>query len=220
MPFPLDGAERKLWAHLSEPPPTVPGHAAFDPVIARALAKDPSRRFASGAELGAAAIAAAGATPSAPTADGTGATAALLDAARRSESAIRVAAPELAGEAAELVASLERAAGRAGLLRDALAETPPERIERRLAEVRAGQDPGKAKLVAALARQLAAQRRMHAALAAYDAETERILVELETVRARLLSDDETAAGHQLAALQDELETLADRLASAGGESAT
>ena len=37
------GAERKLWAHLSEPPPPVPGHPAFDAVIARALAKDPAR---------------------------------------------------------------------------------------------------------------------------------------------------------------------------------
>jgi len=92
-------------------------------------------------------------------------------------------------------------------------------IERRLAEVRGGQDPGKAKLVAALARHLAVQRRMHAALAAYDADTERILIELETVRGRVLADD-TAAGERLAALQDEIETIADHLRSAGGESAT
>ena len=50
-------AERKLWAHLSEPPPAFPG---FEAVLARALAKDPAERFASGAELGAAAMAAAG----------------------------------------------------------------------------------------------------------------------------------------------------------------
>ena len=60
---------------------------------------------------------------------------------------------------------------------------------------------------------------MQAALDAYDAETERILLELETVRGRVLAD-ETGAAERLAALQDELETLADRLAAAGGESAT
>ena len=114
---------------------------------------------------------------------------------------------------------LEHAAERARLLREALADTPPEAIERRLAEVRAGQDSGKARLVAALAQHLAVQRRMRAALDAYDAETERILLELETVRGRVLADD-SAAAERLAALQDELETLADRMAAAGGESAT
>ncbi|MDA0184731.1 serine/threonine protein kinase, partial [Solirubrobacter phytolaccae] len=56
--FEVDGTERKLWAHLSEPPPTVPG---FEAVLERALAKDPAERFESGAALGAAALAAAGA---------------------------------------------------------------------------------------------------------------------------------------------------------------
>jgi hypothetical protein len=105
------------------------------------------------------------------------------------------------------------------LLREALADTPPERIERRLAEVRGGQDAGKAKLVAALARHLAVQRKMQAALAAYDADSERILIELETVRGRVLADD-TAAGEKLAALQDEIETIAGTLDRAGGESTT
>ncbi len=143
----------------------------------------------------------------------------MLDAARRTERAIRAAAPELAENAAALLAALEHAAERARLLREALAETPPERIEQRLADVRAGHDPGKARLVAALAQHLAVQRRMRAALDAYDAETERILLELETVRGRLLPD-EGAAAERLASLQDELETLADRMAAAGGESAT
>ena len=47
--FEVEGAERKLWAHLSEPPPAVPGHPAFDAVLARALAKDPAERYESGA---------------------------------------------------------------------------------------------------------------------------------------------------------------------------
>jgi hypothetical protein len=210
VPFPLESTERKLWAHLSEPPPPVPGHEAFDAVIARALAKDPGARFESGAALGAASLAAAaGSRPSG-----------LLDAARRSERGIRaVASPEVAGRAAGLLRALEHATERARLLREALAETPPERIERRLAEVRAGQDPGKAKLVAALARHVAAQRRMQTALSAFEAETERILLELETARGRVLAGD-PAAGERLHVIQDEIETLAEGMAAAGGDHTT
>jgi len=63
-PFTPEGDEAKLWAHLSEPPPAVseaaPGvPAAFDDVIARALAKAPEQRFQSAGDLGRAAIAAA-----------------------------------------------------------------------------------------------------------------------------------------------------------------
>ena len=54
--FDVEGTESKLWAHLSEPPPAVPG---FEAVFARALAKDPAERYESGVALGAAAIAAA-----------------------------------------------------------------------------------------------------------------------------------------------------------------
>ena len=60
---------------------------------------------------------------------------------------------------------------------------------------------------------------MQSALAAFDADTERILIELETVRGRVLADD-TAAGERLAALQDEIETIAEALDRAGGESTT
>ena len=207
--FGLETGEQKLWAHLSAPPPPVPGLPAFDAVVARALAKEPSERFSSGAELGAAAIAAAGAD------------AEWLEVARRSERGIRAAAPgsPAATGAARTLAALEYAAERARLLREALADSPPERIERRLAEVRAGNDPGKARLVAALAQQLAVARRMRSALTGFDAEVERIVVELETARGRVLADSD-AAGESLGVLQDELETLAARLALAGGESTT
>jgi outer membrane protein assembly factor BamB len=60
--FPRDGDEAKLWAHLSEPPPTPSEHGvpeAFDPVIERALAKDPDERYPSAGDLGRAALAAA-----------------------------------------------------------------------------------------------------------------------------------------------------------------
>jgi len=63
-PYPRDAPMAKLWAHVNAPPPapterdrTIP--AAFDAVIARALAKDPGERFASAGGLGRAALAAA-----------------------------------------------------------------------------------------------------------------------------------------------------------------
>ena len=97
-----------------------------------------------------------------------------------------------------------------------------ERIERRLAEVRGGQDPGKAKLVAALARHLAVQRRMQAALAAYDADTERILIELETVRGRSRWRRRRRRGRRTArrAAGRRSRRSPRRLERAGGESAT
>jgi serine/threonine protein kinase len=64
VPFPHEGDEAKLWAHLTEPPPDVsartPTAAAFDPVIHRALAKSPDDRYPAAGDLGRAAVAAAG----------------------------------------------------------------------------------------------------------------------------------------------------------------
>src|SRR3954471_2456643 len=64
VPFRRDSDEARLWAHLSEPPPKptdlvpeIPD--AFDPVIERALAKDPEERYPSAGDLGRAATAAA-----------------------------------------------------------------------------------------------------------------------------------------------------------------
>jgi hypothetical protein len=57
VPFPLEGNEAKLWAHVSEPPPlpstvayAVP--VAFDPITVRAMQKRPEDRFQSAGELG------------------------------------------------------------------------------------------------------------------------------------------------------------------------
>ena len=65
VPFPLEGNEAKLWAHVSESPPPASSVAgvpmAFDPVIARAMEKRPSDRFETAGELGRAALEAAGA---------------------------------------------------------------------------------------------------------------------------------------------------------------
>jgi serine/threonine protein kinase len=63
VPFPERESSSKMWAHLNEPPPAVArgdgGRAALDPVIRRAMAKDPADRFPSAGDLGRAAVAAA-----------------------------------------------------------------------------------------------------------------------------------------------------------------
>jgi streptogramin lyase len=61
VPFAHEGEEAKLWAHLNEPPPSVAAWgapAAFEPVIARAMAKAPADRYPSAGDLGRAAEAA------------------------------------------------------------------------------------------------------------------------------------------------------------------
>jgi hypothetical protein len=60
IPFPREGQEAKLWAHLSEPPPALPGDlpSNFTGVVARAMAKDPADRYPSAGDLGRAARAA------------------------------------------------------------------------------------------------------------------------------------------------------------------
>jgi serine/threonine protein kinase len=61
VPFPERESSSKMWAHLNEPPPGVGGggRAAMDPVIRRAMAKEPADRFPSAGDLGRAAVAAA-----------------------------------------------------------------------------------------------------------------------------------------------------------------
>ena len=59
-PYPGPNAATVIYGHLEQPPPRVPELPALDPVLARALAKAPAKRFGSGAELVAAARAALG----------------------------------------------------------------------------------------------------------------------------------------------------------------
>jgi serine/threonine protein kinase len=56
VPFPERESSAKMWAHLNEPPPAAAGRV-LDPVIRRAMAKDPARRFPSAGDLGRAAVA-------------------------------------------------------------------------------------------------------------------------------------------------------------------
>jgi hypothetical protein len=64
VPFPDRESSAKLWAHLNEPPPSVDRRpdralAELDPVVSRAMAKNPEDRYPSAGDLGRAAIAAA-----------------------------------------------------------------------------------------------------------------------------------------------------------------
>ena len=61
VPFPGQSPATVIYGHLELPAPRVPELPAFDAVFARALAKDPAKRYGSGAELVAAGRAALGA---------------------------------------------------------------------------------------------------------------------------------------------------------------
>jgi len=60
VPYPRDSELAVLWAHVHEPPPKLAAYPALDPVIAKALARDPEDRFQSCADLVEAARAALG----------------------------------------------------------------------------------------------------------------------------------------------------------------
>ncbi|MEA2448216.1 MAG: hypothetical protein QOG63_148 [Thermoleophilaceae bacterium] len=64
VPYPRDTDPAKIWAHMSEPPPSVTqGHGdvppQFEDVVRRAMAKDPNDRYLSAGDLGRATLAAA-----------------------------------------------------------------------------------------------------------------------------------------------------------------
>ena len=64
VPYPLDSDVAKIYAHGSEPPPSLRDRApdvpaAFDAVVTRAMAKEPDARYLSAGDLGRAALAAA-----------------------------------------------------------------------------------------------------------------------------------------------------------------
>ena len=157
--------ESKLWAHVSEPPPRASDGGApqaFDAIIATAMAKQPSDRHQSAAAFAAAIHAAAGTTET------------------QAGDAVAAARETLRGPEAEaLLDRIARAAERVQELRGAVGEEPPERIRQRLAEIRAGHEPGKADRVDALARRLAAQQRAQAQLEALSTRLDRVLAELD-----------------------------------------
>jgi chromosome segregation ATPase len=126
---------------------------------------------------------------------------------------------EVSDEVDRFVRAMESTAARAELLYEALAETPPERVEQRLRQVRG--DPSKAELAEALERQHEVLVKMQGQLQRFYTELERVLVELDTVRGNLVSasaSTEAANQQRLAAdvrgLREEVGALADGLSEA------
>jgi uncharacterized RDD family membrane protein YckC len=123
-------------------------------------------------------------------------------------------------EVNSLVGLMHQSAQRAQLLHDALVESPPARIEHRLAEL---EGSGKSELIGALQHQLTVQRRMEAQLERYGDELERVVVELDTVRGSLLSvtaandvDNQQRLADQVRELRDEMSSIADGVSEAYG----
>jgi len=150
---------------------------------------------------------------------------ALIDEARTRERRIQDAIEraelpydEVADEIDRFVAAMEGTASRAQLLWEALADTPPARVEARLDVVR--REGGKAELEEALATQLSTLQRMQKQLERFFAEMERILVELDTVRSQLVSVSASSESAQQTELAAEVRALRERVgASAEGMAA-
>jgi hypothetical protein len=92
---------------------------------------------------------------------------------------------EIAAEVGGFMLAIDRTAGRAQLLYDALQDSPPLQVVGRLAEVR--DDPACRELADALETQLGALRLMEQQINRFYRELERMLVELDTVRSHLVS---------------------------------
>jgi hypothetical protein len=120
-----------------------------------------------------------------------------VDAVRDREARIRRAIDsadlpyddEVGAEVDSFVKEAERSARSAQLLYEGLADMPVAEVERKLAA--AERDPAQGELAEALREQLEVARRIEAQLARYHAEMERLCVELDTVRAHLLSTSVT-----------------------------
>lgn len=133
---------------------------------------------------------------------------ARVEAVREREARIRRAIEggglsydEVVVEVDSFVSEAERSARSAQLLHEGLADMPVADVGARLAK--AEQDPAQSELAAALREQLDVAERIEAQLAGYHAEMERLCVELDTVRAHLLSTSVTtdSANQRLLSLQ-------------------
>lgn len=130
---------------------------------------------------------------------------------------------EVTEEVDGFVAAIDRAARRAQLLHEALADTPRADVVARLEAAR--RDPERAALVQALEDQDRALARMERQLADFRAEVDRLLVELDTVRTHLVlasTSGDALEQRRLAGdvrgLRERMGTLADGMAAAYGRS--
>ncbi len=133
---------------------------------------------------------------------------------------------EVLDEVDRFVRAMEGTARRAQLLYEALAESPPARVEARLQELRRENDPARHELISALGHQVEVGQRMERQLQAFYDQMEKILVELDTVRGNLVSvsaSTDAANQQQLAAdvrgLREEVGALAQGMSEAYEEPA-
>jgi hypothetical protein len=125
---------------------------------------------------------------------------------------------EVSEEIDRFVAAMDSTASRAQLLYEALADTPPDAVEARLASVR--RERGQPELEEALSTQLETLRRMEKQLDRFFAEMERILVELDTVRSQLVSVSASSESGVQTELAADVRALRERVgASAEGMAA-
>ena len=139
-------------------------------------------------------------------------------AARRRERQIREAIEraelpydEVSTEVDGFVRAMEKTASRAQLLFEALRDTPPDAVERRLRSVRAENDPARRELVDALQHQLEVQRRMETQLRRFYDEMERMVIELDTIRGSLLSASVAEGSSAQRELAGEVRGLRERM---------
>jgi hypothetical protein len=140
----------------------------------------------------------------------------LVRSAREKEARIREAIAsadlpydEVAAEVDGFVLALEDTARRAQSLADALRDTPPVNVQRRLDEVKG--DPGKLELTEALTTQLATLERMRTQLQRFGDEMERILVELDTIRGQIVSVGATTGNARSKELAGEVHSLREQM---------
>ena len=106
--FPLEEPERKLWAHLSAPPPSASVTPAVDAVLSRALAKAPRQRYESAPALAAALREAVGDAPAVRAVGDVGEIERRLIEVRRQQIPGKV---QLVEQLAQQLADLRRAGG-------------------------------------------------------------------------------------------------------------
>lgn len=129
---------------------------------------------------------------------------------------------EVGDEVDRLLSTLESSAGRAQLLYEVLRESPPDGIEQRIAGL---EGSGKDELIAALRDQLAVQRKVELQLERFVDEIDRLNVELDTIRATLVSvsastdsSNQQRIAADVRALREEVGAVAEGLSAAYDES--
>ena len=142
-----------------------------------------------------------------------------FDAARRIQYAIGTAVSQaqlpfsaVSREVDALIGQLWQSALRANMLHEALDETPVARIEQRLTELQFQKSP---ELIGALREQLVVQKRIEGQLVRYDHEMERIVVELDTVRANIVSVSASGDLSRQEQLAETVRELRDEMSAVG-----